>query len=190
MGPISTALQLLADRGASVADLIEAAARMEEAMPRLFVPADSAAAEPKATRRSKIPDGFPDEAALNKAREYWAKHGVSDADAVHEADRFRAFHESRGTLAANWLATWKTWYVKRRDFSKAQAGSAPQNRSTGGGPQYRDERSAEGQISLVREYVQTGRWMGRQHLPPDDPKTRLCSAARDEFDKHGKPRLL
>lgn len=72
-------------------------------------------AAPTAPRRRErkrpgrpLPEGFPDDAALLRMQERFAAEGLS-VDVQTEAERFRAHHEGKGTLSANWPASWTTW---------------------------------------------------------------------------------
>lgn len=66
---------------------------------------------PKAKPRSQLPDGFPDQPQIDRAKAFWALRGRMDlVGAIQDqADQFRDHHTGRGTLAADWPATWGTW---------------------------------------------------------------------------------
>ena len=74
--------------------------------------------KPKRQRRSALPPDFPSQDDLNKAGKYWSENGRSDLSVQQEALEFRAHHEGKGTLAASWPATWRTWYLRALKFAK------------------------------------------------------------------------
>ena len=178
-GPITTALSLLADRGATPSELIEACARMEDAMPKWLVASDD-----KPKRRSRIPDGFPDEAAKDVACRYWREQGCGQLcqRVGVESEKFAAHHKSKGTLAVDWMATWRTWYVNAAGFAKKDGGSTPVEAASAPARQFVDERSDEGVRALITEWQATGKWKGRVYAhPPDHPKTRIPDRFLKEF---------
>lgn len=75
---------------------------------------------PKIKARSQLPDGFPDQAQIDRAKGFWAMRKRRDLfnDAQHQADAFRDYHLGRGTLAADWNATWGTWMRNALTFSR------------------------------------------------------------------------
>jgi len=48
----------------------------------------------------------------------WVKEGwlATDQQIAAQADRFRDYHTSKGSLMADWPAAWRTWW--RNDFHK------------------------------------------------------------------------
>lgn len=43
--------------------------------------------------------------------------GLDEATMAREFEKFRAHHESKGTLAKNWDATWRTWVLKHIEWN-------------------------------------------------------------------------
>ncbi|MBL4538321.1 MAG: hypothetical protein JKP96_06585 [Oceanicaulis sp.] len=189
-GPITTCLKMLAEKGASPGELIEACAKMEEAMPRWLVAEADAGDKPK--RRQKLPDGFPDERALGVACTYWREQGFGYlGDSVEtEAKSFRAHHESKGTLAADWPATWRTWYVNQVKFAKKDGRQPSQPAAPRAEARQLDERDPADLELMVKRWKETGVWTGRQIAPPDDPETRIPDAILQKFDIVREARLL
>ena len=81
---------------------------------RLFDLAIKAAKKkpPKRKNRSDLPLGFPDGPQINRAKGFWAQSKRPDLVAMAEAQaaEFRDYHIGAGTLAADWPATWGTWF--------------------------------------------------------------------------------
>lgn len=135
-------------------------------------------------RKSSLPAGFPDRPAKDAAVAYWQGKGRGYLSQRLEtiADTFRAHHESRGTKAMSWPATWKTWYVNQVSFEEKSGKPAEVPRSSADPPpEHIDERSIEGQRKLVDRYKRTGKWDARTFAAPDDPNTRLRPEVLAEF---------
>lgn len=81
--------------------------------------------KPKRKRRSRLPDDFPSQADLETAQAYWSEHSRSDINPRRQVEKFRAHHEGKGTLAASWPATWRTWYVNAVEFQKPNQNKPP-----------------------------------------------------------------
>lgn len=134
--------------------------------------------------KSSLPAGFPDQPAKDAAVAYWQGKGRGYLSQRLEtiADTFRAHHESRGTKAMSWPATWKTWYVNQVSFEEKSGKPAEVPRSSADPPaEHIDERSIEGQRKLVDRYKRTGKWDARTFAAPDDPNTRLRPEVLAEF---------
>lgn len=70
------------------------------------------AAKAKRKPRCKLPDGFvPDATGSRKAAD-------AGLDAAAELEKFRDHHVGKGTLAADWQATWRTWVSKAVEFGR------------------------------------------------------------------------
>lgn len=54
----------------------------------------------------------------NRAEAYWASKQRTDLDADDEFELFTAHHRGRGTRAADWDATWQTWYGNAVRFNR------------------------------------------------------------------------
>lgn len=86
---------------------------------------DPPPAASKTRRRTSVPDGFPEKAERQKALEYWKLKNRPDICVETQADLFRSHHEGKGTLAASWSATWRTWYVNAVQFARQQRSNDP-----------------------------------------------------------------
>lgn len=90
---------------------------------RLFDLAIKGAGKPKKPPRNKartaLPDGFPDQPQIDRAKGFWAQSKRPDlvVDALNQAEGFRDYHVGKGTLAADWPATWSTWMRNALRFS-------------------------------------------------------------------------
>lgn len=75
--------------------------------------------QPKHKRRTSLPDAFPDQAQIDRAKGFWIQRKRRDLydDAQHQAEAFRDHHLGKGTLAADWPATWGTWMRNALRFS-------------------------------------------------------------------------
>lgn len=84
---------------------------------------------PKNKARTSLPEGFPDAPMIEVAKGFWAQHKRRDLylAANLQADEFRDHHTGRGTLAADWPATWRTWMRNALKFSRPPFGQAPIN---------------------------------------------------------------
>jgi len=71
------------------------------------------------------PDSFPDDAMKTVAKGFWAMRKRPDlvADVDHQADLFRDHHFGKGTLAADWPATWRTWMSNALRFNRVAPGA-------------------------------------------------------------------
>lgn len=74
--------------------------------------------------RKSLPDGFPDQTLIDVATGYWAQSKRQDlvVDAQNQAQAFRDYHVGKGTLAADWPATWRTWMRNALRINKAPWG--------------------------------------------------------------------
>lgn len=79
---------------------------------------------PKNKARSSLPEGFPDQAQIDRAKGFWAQAKRQDLviDAQGQADAFRDYHIGKGTLAADWPATWGTWMRNALRMNRAPWG--------------------------------------------------------------------
>lgn len=61
---------------------------------------------------SWTPDSFPDQSQKDRAKGFWAQRKRFDLVGVIEDEvaAFRDYHVGHGTLAADWPATWATWF--------------------------------------------------------------------------------
>lgn len=80
-------------------------------------------ASPK--RKTRLPNGFPDQENIQLAKAYWAAKAASGIDAALQAEKFRAHHEARGTMAVSWPAAWRTWYINAVEYSQSSQAPAP-----------------------------------------------------------------
>ncbi|MFM2044714.1 MAG: hypothetical protein RLY86_3290 [Pseudomonadota bacterium] len=62
--------------------------------------------------------------AAGKWSEWCRATGNPEPDPDTEFDRFRDHHLSRGTLAADWFATWRTWVRNHMTFADNRKGKA------------------------------------------------------------------
>jgi len=78
---------------------------------------------PKHKARAQLPDDFPAQKEKDAARSYWALRKRRDLvnDVEHQAQAFRDHHLGKGTLAADWPATWRTWMANALRFSPKHA---------------------------------------------------------------------
>lgn len=97
---------------------------------RLFDLAIKGAGKPKKAvkhkSRSQLPDGFPDQAQIDRAKGFWAQAKRHDlvTTAEDQVAAFRDHHIGRGTLAADWPATWGTWMRNALRMNRAPWGQA------------------------------------------------------------------
>ncbi|RAK68873.1 hypothetical protein DJ019_02335 [Phenylobacterium kunshanense] len=47
-------------------------------------------------------------------------------DLADESERFRAYHEARGTLSASWPASWTTWTLNGLRMARERRAASPQ----------------------------------------------------------------
>lgn len=76
----------------------------------------SGARSPRATKRAtSLPKGW---APTDSHREYGGKHNI---DVAHEAEKFRAHHEHKGTLGKDWDAGFRNWLIKAVEYRDERA---------------------------------------------------------------------
>lgn len=75
---------------------------------------------PKSKARSSLPPGFPDKPQIDRAKGFWAMEKRPDLVFVADgqAAEFRDYHQGRGTLAADWMATWGTWMRRALQYTR------------------------------------------------------------------------
>ncbi len=75
--------------------------------------------------RSQLPEGFPPKELLHDAAQFLGAHGRIDLanDIRAQVDQFRDHHLGHGTLAADWPATWRTWYRNALKFNRKANGN-------------------------------------------------------------------
>lgn len=80
--------------------------------------------EPRRKARTALPAAFPDQAQIDRAKGFWAQAKRHDlvVTAQAQAEGFRDYHIGRGTLAADWPATWGTWMRNALRINKAPWG--------------------------------------------------------------------
>lgn len=103
----------------------------------------------RASPKTPLPEGCPDQFDCEKACVYWRKHGRDDlCDGIEdEVLKFRAHHEKQGTLSANWGSSWTTWYANAVEFSSKKVngnGHANQRKSP-------HAKLIEGAAEFIRE---------------------------------------
>jgi hypothetical protein len=110
-------------------------------------------------RRSSLPPDCPSAQDRDAAIAYWRSKGREDLTASVErsADKFRAYHEGKGTLAVSWAATWRTWYVNQIDIIRPPAGYVPPLAHRSPHSEFRDPSA----------------------FTPEDWQTRVCMALAD-----------
>lgn len=96
----------------------------------LVEPASNSAAKnpPKPPARKTARTPLPEDWQVSvKGRAFAAERGISAHQLVGQVEKFRANHESRGSLMANWDAAWRTWTMNYEAFavSRPPAWSAP-----------------------------------------------------------------
>ena len=113
----------------------------------------------KTRRRSSLPPDCPSGSDRESAIAYWRSKGREDLTASVErsADKFRAYHEGKGTLAVSWAATWRTWYVTQIDIIRPPAGYMPSIAHRSQHSEFRDPSA----------------------FTPEDWQTRVCMALAD-----------
>lgn len=74
---------------------------------------------PRTKARSGLPVAFPDQGQIDRAKGFWAVRKRRDLseDFQHQVEAFRDYHIGRGTLAADWPATWGTWMRNALKFN-------------------------------------------------------------------------
>lgn len=61
--------------------------------------------KPRTARRTRIPDDF----EPTRDMRLWAAENTPDVDVDAQTEQFRDFHTGKGSLQADWPATWRTW---------------------------------------------------------------------------------
>jgi hypothetical protein len=66
------------------------------------------------SKRTRIPESWPSQKDIEWAIDYWTENGRLDlvGSVQHHAAKCRNHHIGKGTLAANWPATWRTWAIR------------------------------------------------------------------------------
>lgn len=79
--------------------------------------------EPKKPERAKRKTRLPDDWFLPKEWGEWAlAQGMLESEIREEADRFADHWRSNGEGKVDWLATWRNWVRRRRQFARIPAG--------------------------------------------------------------------
>lgn len=86
--------------------------------------------KPKRKRAIQIPDGFPDDAAKQRAVEYFQNNQRSDIDPNQEAEKFRDFKLADGKAHKDWDAAWRTWCRNAITYSQKRQGQSNVSRGT------------------------------------------------------------
>jgi|GEM_PF-1260082 len=146
-----------------------------------FIPQDDDDPGEPAKRRTRIPASFPDREAMDAACAYWRKKGRAYlCDRVNtEADKFRAHHEGKGTRAASWQSTWKTWYCNQVSFEERRG--VPAGRPTGDIPT--GPATFDPELAALERWKKTGEWVGVHMGPP--PDHRRCKISPEKLRAAG-----
>lgn len=137
---------------------------------------------PKVLKATKIGSYTPDDAARERAKVYWRRHGRPDlclaiADVV---DRFIAHHRGKGTKWESWEDCWQTWYCNQLEFTKPPRtnGHAPPGGNGNGAPFERtNEAGWKGRLEVfygLRESAK-GTWNDKWGPLPGTPEFK-CPA--------------
>ena len=126
-------------------------------------------------RRTHLPEDSPARSDLEKASSYWtSKEAVLDS--ITEAAKFRAHHESQGSLMVNWSAAWRTWYIHAVEYQAKREGSPHSSRarllhvstrarkSTRSGPRALTERYFNGNQVLVKGFLKGPYSLAKEEL--------------------------
>lgn len=73
-------------------------------------------------RRSALPTDRPSKEDVAWADQYWRQRGHR-ANMRDVIEGFRNHHLGRGTLSADWSASWRTWAMNEVKFAKPRAGA-------------------------------------------------------------------
>lgn len=74
-----------------------------------------AEAPPQRSRAVALPASF----GVTEAMKAWAREKAPGVDLAHETDKFRNFHQSKGSTFKDWQAAWRTWITKAVEYSKS-----------------------------------------------------------------------
>jgi hypothetical protein len=158
---------------------------------RLFDLAIKGAKKPsKSKARSSLPQGFPDKAQIDRACAFWALQKRPDLAVAAElqAAEFRDHHTGRGTLAADWPATWGTWMRRALQFTRPpRTGPAPV-------PAEFEQTNLDGWLRRLEIFhlgddddnypAHVGSWSPRWGAKPGETGNRIPPAAWAEFEKY------
>lgn len=90
-------------------------------------------------RRSRLPDPF----TVSPAMQQWASEKWPQVDWRLQTQQFADHHRGKGTLAADWEATWRTWIRNAGTrFAPRVAGVASQPTGMAAFEEYRRQRDA------------------------------------------------
>lgn len=82
--------------------------------------------KPRTHRRTRIPDDFEPTPAMR----IWAAENTPTVDVDAQTEQFRDYHAGKGTLGADWPATWRNWMRKAVEFQARPFGRASPQEDT------------------------------------------------------------
>lgn len=86
-------------------------------------PAPAPAPEPKAKRKTRLPEPF----NLTADMRTWANDRAPAVDLRNETERFVNYWRGNGGTKADWIATWRTWFLKAQDDANRRMSPPPRN---------------------------------------------------------------
>lgn len=133
--------------------------------------------KPKTNRATSIPNGFPDQIAIDAAITYWREQGRYDLDVRLEADKFRDNKLADGRTHKDWRAAWRTWYRNAVKFNRKPDGVSQTFQST--------PMTEEKARSRIEHFKETGKWASTWGPTPDEPGCRIPSALLRDYGYGG-----
>jgi len=161
---------------------------------RLFDLAIKGAKKPPRSRaRTALPARFPDQPQVDRAKGFWAMEKRPDLvlAADQQVGEFRDYHTGRGTLAADWPATWGTWMRRALQFTRP-----PRSGPVAVPPPF-DETNVAGWLLRLEIFYgvdygsdgESGGWHPRWGEPPDRAGNKVPNDSWALFQaKHHEPR--
>lgn len=132
----------------------------------------------KPAKKVSVPDNFPDEEALERAKAYWKGRGRTDLSPQEQAEAFRDHHLAHNKKMTDWMAAWRTWCRNACEFNKAPKGqtipfksSEPKNRVEiwPGTPEWQAWKEHDKPLPYFQRLGQSGPqdwWEGSRVLKP------------------------
>jgi len=81
------------------------------------------APEPKAKRKSRLPEPFNVTGDMRK----WASERAPAVGLTNETEKFVNYWRGNGGTKADWIATWRTWFLKAQEDANRRMNPPPRN---------------------------------------------------------------
>lgn len=130
--------------------------------------ARSPSSKPKTRATGPLPAGFE---LTDQLREFASQRGYGQPAIDEMFEKFRAYHADKGTLSADWAASWQSWVLRQSDFNGRNA-PAPESVSA-------DESRWR---SIANGWHQRGFWMAPWGPKPGEPNSEIPEPYRHLFD--------